>query len=214
MDYPRIEELARFSRQTVTPHVCIADGRQHVRAFLAEALEELGFTTCECARASDMVAVLDTHLPELVVLPMSASAVAAGEMLKALAAKAFGGKVLLLGPNGSSVVEALCEMGENLGVAMLAPLATPFRTGGLHASVAAFLAVPLNSPVDTTEIMRSSRSLCYQPKIDTPALALHDDERFIPIRHRTGGGAAAARSSSILPFCVQGRSQVHRRVRR
>jgi CheY-like chemotaxis protein len=189
MDHPRIEELARFSRQNVTPRVCIADGRQHVRAFLAEALEELGFTTCECARASDVVAVLDTHLPELVVLPMSAGAVAAGEMLKALAAKAFGGKVLLLGPNGSSVVEALCEMGENLGVAMLAPLATPFRTGGLHASVAAFLAVeaPLNPSVDTTGIMRSGRSLCYQPKIDTPALALHDDERFIPIRHRAGG---------------------------
>jgi len=188
MDHPRIEELARFSRQKVTPRVCVADGRQHVRAFLAEALEELGFTTCECARASDMVAVLDTHLPELVVLPMSAGAVAAGEMLKALAAKAFGGKVLLLGPNGSPVVEALCEMGENLGVAMLAPLATPFRTGGLHASVAAFLAVeaPLNPPVDTTEIMRSGRSLWYQPKIDTPALALHDAERFIPIRHRTG----------------------------
>jgi hypothetical protein len=189
MDHPRIEELARLSRQKVTPRVCIADARQHVRAFLATTLEELGFTACECARASDVVAVLDTHLPELVILSMSAGAVAAGEMLKALAAKAFGGKVLLLGPNGSPVVEALCEMGENLDVAILTPLATPFGTGGLHASVAAFLAVeaPLNSPVDTTEIIRSGRSLRYQPKTDTPALALHDAERFIPIRHRTAG---------------------------
>lgn len=142
MDSQRIEEaakLATFGRRKVTPRVCVADSKQHIRAFLAEALEELRFITCECGRANDLVAVLDNHLPDLVVLGMSAGGVAAGEMLKVLAAKAFSGKVLLLGPGGSPVVEALCKMGEELGVAMLPPLATPFRIGGLRASVAAFL---------------------------------------------------------------------------
>jgi CheY-like chemotaxis protein len=32
----------------VMPRVCIVDGKRHIRKFLEEALEQLGFTTCEC----------------------------------------------------------------------------------------------------------------------------------------------------------------------
>src|SRR5258708_3291764 len=119
MNHQWFEDSAKrtpFGRRKVTPRGCSADGNHHVRPFLAEAPEALGFITCECARASDLHAVLDTHLPDLVVLGLSAGAVAAGEILQALATEQFGGKVLLLGPDGSPVVVTLCEMGEELGV--------------------------------------------------------------------------------------------------
>ena len=56
-------------------------------------------------------------------------------MLKALAVKEFDGKVLLLGPRDSSVVAAVRALGENLGIAMLPTLATPFGTDALRDSV-------------------------------------------------------------------------------
>jgi EAL domain-containing protein (putative c-di-GMP-specific phosphodiesterase class I) len=193
MDNRRIDQasrLATFGRRRVVPRACIADSKQHIRIFLKEALEELGFVTCECAQAGDLDAVIDTHLPDLIVLGLSAGGPAAGELLKALAARAFEGKVLLLGPRDSRVVEAIREMGVELGVTMLPPLATPFGSEGLRASVAAFLPVeaPLSPAVDAAEAMRAGwLELWYQPKIGTRSLALQEAEGLIRIRHPTWG---------------------------
>ena len=38
-----------FGRRKVTPRVCVADSKKHLRTFLTEVLEDLGFVTCECA---------------------------------------------------------------------------------------------------------------------------------------------------------------------
>ena len=193
MDHQRIDQSARlvpFGRRRVAPRACIADSKQHIRIFLKEALEELGFITCECPQVGDLHAVLDTHLPDLVVLGLSAGGVAAGELLNALAARAFDGKVLLLGPRDSRVVEAVGEMAAKLAVAMLPPLATPFGSGGLHASVAAFLPVeaPQSPAVDAAEAMRAGwLELWYQPKIDARSLVLQEAEGLIRIRHPTWG---------------------------
>jgi EAL domain-containing protein (putative c-di-GMP-specific phosphodiesterase class I) len=100
-------------------------------------------------------------------------------MLNALAAKAFDGKVLLLGPRDSRVVEAVCEMGAELGVAM-----------GLRASVAAFLsAEPPPSPaVDAAEAMREGwLELWYQPKIDLRTGALAGAEGLVRYCHPIHG---------------------------
>jgi EAL domain-containing protein (putative c-di-GMP-specific phosphodiesterase class I) len=193
MNRGRIEEsakVAKFGRRRIAPRVCVADSKQHIRTFLREALEEFGFITCECVQASDFDAVLETHLPDLVVLGLSAGGVAAGEMLRALAAKAFDGKVLILGPRDSRVVEAVHEMGDQLGIAMLPPLATPFGSEGLRASVAVFLSIetPPSPSVDAAEAMREGwLELWYQPKIDTRTLVLHEAEGLIRIRHPTWG---------------------------
>ena len=102
-------------------------------------------------------AVLDSHLPDLIILGFSAGGVEAGRMLKGLAAKAFDGKVLLLGPCESRVVEAVRRLGDELGVAMLPPLATPFGTEALRASIVALLPAeaPLSPPVDAAEATRA-----------------------------------------------------------
>jgi EAL domain-containing protein (putative c-di-GMP-specific phosphodiesterase class I) len=185
-----IGKLATFGRRVVAPRVCIADSKQHIRTFLGEALEELGFITCECAQVGEIDAVLDSHLPDLIILGFSAGGVEAGRMLKGLAAKAFDGKVLLLGPRESRVVEAVRRLGEEFGLAMLPPLATPFGAEGLRASIVAFLPTeaPLSPPVDAAEAMRAGwLELWYQPKIDVRTLTLREAEGLIRIRHPTWG---------------------------
>jgi CheY-like chemotaxis protein len=94
MDHQRIEataKLATFGRRKVTPRVCIADSKQHVRTFLAEVLEELGFIACECNGANRLASMLDAQLPDLVVLGLSAGTAEVGNLIETLATKKFDG---------------------------------------------------------------------------------------------------------------------------
>ena len=42
-----------FGRRKVSPRACVADSKKHLRAFLADVLEDLGFVTSECAKADE-----------------------------------------------------------------------------------------------------------------------------------------------------------------
>ncbi len=183
-------KLPTFGRRKISPRVCVFDSKQHVRTVLMEALEDLGFITSECAEAEDFNGTLENHLPDILVIGLSAGGVAASEMLKVLTTKAFGGRVLLVGPGGSRIVEAVCELGDELGLVMLPPLATPFGPEGLRNSVAAFLPVeaPPSPPVDAAEAIRQDwLELWYQPKIDTRSHIVREAEGLIRIRHPTWG---------------------------
>jgi hypothetical protein len=57
-----------FGRRKVKPRVCVADTKHHIRTFLREALEELGFIACECAQIGELDGVLTQHLPDLLLL--------------------------------------------------------------------------------------------------------------------------------------------------
>src|SRR5262245_8013933 len=85
-------KLAALPRQSAMPCVCVADGRQQMRTFLAETLEDLGCVTCECVDVAELSAELGTRPPDLVVIGSSAGGIEACEMVELLAAKEFGGK--------------------------------------------------------------------------------------------------------------------------
>jgi EAL domain-containing protein (putative c-di-GMP-specific phosphodiesterase class I) len=187
--------VVTFGRRKVRPRACVADGKDHIRTFLVEALEELGFVTCECGHAARLGPVLDAQRPDLVVLGLSAGAIEAGEILKALAAGAFDGKVLLLGPPACPAMAAIQELAEALEIAMLPKLDTPFGESGLRNAVAMFLPVE-NAPdpaIHVDEAMKSGwLELWYQPEIDARSLAARRAEALIRIRHPTWGVVPAA----------------------
>ena len=119
-------KLVAFDGRQVRPRVCIVDRKSHIRAFLREALEEVGFIAGECAQADRLNVVLDEPQPELLLLGLSTGGgVEACEMLKTLAAREFGGKILLLGPRHSSALRAVQELGQTLGMSMLPPSPRP-----------------------------------------------------------------------------------------
>jgi EAL domain-containing protein (putative c-di-GMP-specific phosphodiesterase class I)/CheY-like chemotaxis protein len=183
-------QLVAFGRRKVRPRVCVADDRQHIRTFLGETLEELGFITCECAQASELGAVLERHLPDLVVLGLSGGGVEAAKMLKSLAARTFDGKVLLLGLRNTPAVVAVQGLGEELGLAMLPMLSTPFDDRNLRDSVAALLPLEqsLSPPVDGAEAVAAGwLELWYQPKLDVHTLSVGGAEALIRMRHPTWG---------------------------
>jgi CheY-like chemotaxis protein len=182
--------LATFGRRRVKPCVCVVDRKQHIRTFLCDALEELGFIACECAQLSELEGAVNAQLPDLIVLGLSGDGEEAAEILKTLAAKEFGGKVLLLGRRASPMLAAVQEFAEKLGLAMLPILPTPFGSGNLRDSVAMLLPMeePPLPPVDVAEAMSAGwLELWYQPKVDTRTVAVSGAEALIRMRHPTWG---------------------------
>lgn len=182
--------IATFGQRKIAPRACIVDEKRHIRTFLGEALEELGFIAGECAAAEEFPVLLDQHLPDLVVLGMPHDGIQASQILNTLVARHFTGKVLLIGQKDSIIVNAVRQLGEEIGIAMLPPLATPFSADGLRASVATLLPAqaPPSPPVDVAEALKAGwLELWYQQKIDASTLAPRGAEALIRLRHPAWG---------------------------
>jgi len=179
-----------FGHRKVMPRACIADAKKHLRMFLADALEELGFVTSECAYARELAGVLDAQQPDLVVLGVSVNGTEIGEILEVLVRKNYSGKVLIIGQPNSIMIKAVREIAEEYNIAMLPSLPTPFSAGTLRASVASLLpAEPAPSPaVDVAEALKAGwLELWYQQKINTRTLVPSGAEALVRMRHPAWG---------------------------
>jgi EAL domain-containing protein (putative c-di-GMP-specific phosphodiesterase class I)/CheY-like chemotaxis protein len=181
---------ARFGHRRLAPRVCIVDGKPHIRTFLASALEELGFITGECACVSDVTAALADDPPDVIVLGLLIPESEVTKTLHVLSRAGFAGKVMLFGGRASTVLLALHDLGEQVGLAMLPPLRTPFRDNDLRQNLSEFLPIP-SSPsiaVDVEEALRNGwLELWYQPKIDLRQMSLRSAEALVRMRHPTWG---------------------------
>jgi EAL domain-containing protein (putative c-di-GMP-specific phosphodiesterase class I)/CheY-like chemotaxis protein len=179
-----------FGRRKVAPRACVADSKKHLRTFLTEVLEDLGFVTSKCAKADDLAAVLETRLPDLIVLGVSVDGIEAGKILETLVRRQFAGKVLAIGARDSIIVKAVRQVGEEYGLAMLPPLTTPFGAGTLRERVATLLpeeAAP-GPAVNVSEALHAGwLELWYQQKIDARTLVRRGAEALVRMRHPTWG---------------------------
>jgi EAL domain-containing protein (putative c-di-GMP-specific phosphodiesterase class I)/CheY-like chemotaxis protein len=181
---------ATFGRRKVTPRACVADGKRHLRAFLAEVLEDLGFVTSECASADELQALLTSELPDLILLGIAADGIEPGSFLETLVRAAYDGKVLTVGARESIIVKAVQQVGEEYGLGMLPPLTTPFAAETLRDRVAMLLPdEPAPSPaVHVGEALHAGwLELWYQPKIDARTLIRSGAEAMVRMRHPTWG---------------------------
>jgi EAL domain-containing protein (putative c-di-GMP-specific phosphodiesterase class I) len=93
---------------------------------------------------------------------------------------------MLFGGRSSLTLQTMQEFGEELGLAMLPPLGTPFRNGDLAENLADFLPIrpPPPAEIDVEDALRHGwLELRYQPKIDPHVLALRGAEALIRMRH-------------------------------
>lgn len=179
-----------FGRRKVTPRACVADSKRHLRAFLSEVLEDLGFVTSECASSDELQAVLNTELPDLILLGVAADGIEPGRFLEILVREGFAGKVLAVGARDSIIVKAVRQVGEEYGLAMLPPLTTPFAAETLRERISMLLPEePAPSPaVHVGEALHAGwLELWYQPKIDARTLVRSGAEALVRMRHPTWG---------------------------
>lgn len=179
-----------FGHRKLTPRACIADSKKHLRTFLAEALEDLGFITSECGQALDLDTVLDAERPDLLVLGVSVDGIEVSKILETLVRKDYAGKVLVIGQRDSIIVKAVRQIGDEYGIAMLPELSTPFSAGTLRDSLASLLPLePAPSPaVDVPEALKAGwLELWYQQKIHLRTLVPSGAEALIRMRHPAWG---------------------------
>lgn len=192
MEMPKLsnEGDVTFGRRKVTPRVCIADGKPHIRNFLRDALEDMDFVTCECEAADALAAVLTEHRPDLFVIGLSGGGLAANAMLETLHRLNFDGKVLIFGAEGSPMTNAILRVGGELDLDMLPLLPTPFSDNELRLRTTALrpFEPPPSPPVDVAQALHADwLDLWYQPKIDVRSLSLRGGEALVRLRHPTWG---------------------------
>lgn len=190
VNFGEFARAAHFGHRKLTPRACVVDSKKHLRLFLADALEDLGFVTCECGQAGDLAGLLQTEHPDLIVLSVCVDGINVGDILEAIVRKNFGGKVLVIGQPDSIMVKAVRQIGDEYGIAMLPSLPTPFGAASLRASVAELLpAEPAPSPaVDVAEALKAGwLELWYQQKIDARSLAPDGAEALVRMRHPAWG---------------------------
>jgi EAL domain-containing protein (putative c-di-GMP-specific phosphodiesterase class I)/CheY-like chemotaxis protein len=181
---------ATFGRRKVSPRACVADSKKHLRAFLTDILDDIGFVTSECARPEELGEILETHLPDIIVLGVSVDGIEVGKIMQVLVRREFGGKVLVIGARESIIVKAVRQVGEEYGIAMLPPLTTPFAAETLRERVAMLLPdEPAPSPaIHVSEALHAGwLELWYQPKIHARALVRSGAEALVRLRHPTWG---------------------------
>ena len=188
-DNERWGEIIQFGRRPIPPRACVVEKKTHVRMFLADMLDELGFI----AREADMDEIgdlLGDFRPDLIVLGPLASGLDVQSLLRTLQAQSYGGSVMLFGGRSSTALIRSHEFGEQAGLTMLPPLGTPFRKRDLDANLESFLPVrpapPL--PIDVDEALCNGwLELWYQSKIDTKSLVPVGAEALVRVRHPTWG---------------------------
>ncbi|MCA6116017.1 EAL domain-containing protein [Bradyrhizobium sp. WSM 1738] len=190
VNFSEHSRAANFGHRKLTPRACVVDSKKHLRSFLSDALEDLGFITSECGQAGDLAGLLQAEQPDLIVLSVCVDGLNVGEILEAIVRKNFGGKVLVVGQPDSIMVKAVRQIGEEYGIAMLPSLPTPFGSASLRASVAELLpAEPAPSPaVDVAEALKAGwLELWYQQKINTRTLMPSGAEGLVRMRHPAWG---------------------------
>lgn len=179
-----------FGRRKVVPRALIVDGKPHIRNFLREALEELGFIVTDCGDEASIAATAAAQQSDLVVLGLSAGGIAVSTALESLDASGFPGSVLVFGPPASPMVTAVAALGAEIGLTMLPLLPTPFSDQDLRQRVAPLLpkeqvAAPA---VDVGEALHGDwLELWYQPKVDARSLTVAGAEALVRLRHPTWG---------------------------
>lgn len=193
-----VAAVPAFGLRKVAPRACIAD-RSHVQNFLCETLEELGFVTCKFDKRADVQTLLAEFQPDVFVLGPSTDGPEQAHILDRLSIGLYSGKVLIVGASASLLTQTLCDLGTELGLAMLPMLATPFNDLTLRAALSELLPneAPPKPVVDVGEALHAGwLEVWYQPKIEIRNLSLCGAEALLRMRHPTWGIVEPA---SFLP---------------
>ncbi len=181
--------LAEFGRRRVRPSAVIADDKPHIREFVREALEDMGFVVAD-GGSDRLVDLTAARKVDLVMLGLSAGGVAASLSLEALAATGFDGQVMIFAPVEMPMTGALLDLGARLDLSMLPLLPTPFSDGTLRQAVSVLVPQePVALPtIDAAQALRAGwLELWYQPKVNVRSLTIDGAEGLIRMRHPTWG---------------------------
>ncbi|MGY4509774.1 EAL domain-containing response regulator [Bradyrhizobium sp. USDA 3650] len=194
MEHGQAELVGRkpviFGQRKVRPRACLAVGKRHLRAFLRDVLEDMGFVISECRTADELPHVLRTEFPDLILLGIGSDRIEPGRLLEILVREEFAGRVLAFGARESIIMAAVQQVGSEYGLAMLPPLRAPFAAETLRDRIGMLLPrEPAPRPaVHVGEALHAGwLELWYEPKFDACTLSRRGAEAHVRMRHPTWG---------------------------
>lgn len=186
--------VVSFGQRRTPPRLCVVENKQHVRSFLTDMFENLGFVVRGCA-GSELESAMPLFNPDLIVFGQLGGREELSARLRRLKAANYGGRVMLFGGRGSLDLIEMHELGEQIGLHMLPLLGTPFRDGDLVENLSVFRPVtkPAEIEVEAGEALdKGWLELRYQPVIDARTLSVSGAEAFILVNHPVWGVAPPA----------------------
>src|SRR5690348_4260588 len=112
-----VDRKRTFGTRKVAPRACVFDAKQHLRTFLGETLEEIGFVVRPCPSTDALIEATVAFQPDVLIFGLSAGGLDSAQALQLVAARGFAGSVLLLGAATSPMVTGLQNLGQRLWLA-------------------------------------------------------------------------------------------------
>jgi EAL domain-containing protein (putative c-di-GMP-specific phosphodiesterase class I)/FixJ family two-component response regulator len=181
----------------------VLDDEADIGTLVCQVLGKSGFAPQQFTSPAPFFAELEHAAPDLVVLDLALGQSDAVEVIRRLEVLEFKGKVLLISGRDEGTLIEITQIGERRGLAMLPPLAKPFRAHDLKSRLAVPEAEPQQDagvrrpPQDsaTRKIAVQARDalrnnwleLWYQPKIDLKSLSVRGAEALLRARHPDHG---------------------------
>ena len=123
--------------QSSAPLAYVLDDEPQVAALVSRALSGAGYAPQEFFSAAAFLDQVTRALPELIVLDLKVGESDAIAILRELATRQFGGRVLLISGRDASLLGEIEAIGRQHGLAMLPSVAKPFRLNQLKECVRA-----------------------------------------------------------------------------
>jgi EAL domain-containing protein (putative c-di-GMP-specific phosphodiesterase class I)/ActR/RegA family two-component response regulator len=181
----------------------VLDDEADIGTLVCQLLAKSGFAPQQFTSPAPFFVELEHAAPDLVVLDLALGQSDAVEVIRRLEVLEFKGKVLLISGRDEGTLIEITQIGERRGLAMLPPLAKPFRAHDLRSRLAVPEAEPQQdagvrrSPQDSTarkiavlarDALRNNwLELWYQPKIDLKSLTVCGAEALLRARHPEHG---------------------------
>jgi DNA-binding response OmpR family regulator len=123
--------------QPSAPLAYVLDDEPQVATLVSRALSAAGYAPQELFSAAAFLDQIARALPALIVLDLKVGESDAIAILRELAARQFGGRVLLISGRDASLLGEIEAIGRQHGLAMLPSVAKPFRLNQLKECVRA-----------------------------------------------------------------------------
>jgi EAL domain-containing protein (putative c-di-GMP-specific phosphodiesterase class I)/ActR/RegA family two-component response regulator len=181
----------------------VLDDEAHIGKMVCQVLGRCGYAAQHFTSPAPFFAELRNAPPDLVVLDLALGQSDAVEVIRHLEALSFKGSVLLISGRDEATLIEITHIGERHGLAMLMPLAKPFRVADLKSRLIATEGEAQREPRDGRSadaggdgkvavhicdaLSHRWLELWYQPKIDLKSLTVCGAEALLRARHPEHG---------------------------
>jgi EAL domain-containing protein (putative c-di-GMP-specific phosphodiesterase class I)/ActR/RegA family two-component response regulator len=182
-----------IGRESSTHIVYVLDDDALMRASISPLLEGIGYEPHAFSEPAPMLDRVTQTVPEVIILDLALGKTDAIEVMRQLAERKFGGKILLVSGRDEATLGDIQRIGERQGLAMLPSLHKPFRASDLKSRLSARATLversPLRGPInkislDVAEAIDAGwLELWYQPKIDLRSFLVCGAEALLRARH-------------------------------